>query len=104
MGRCSYAWKEWDSERDEFVERQCPRESWEGSDEFCIFHDPSQEKDVDLFKKRLEEQLRSETDMYCFIGYSFPEGGCNFENYEFTADAYFREATFQDVNFREATF
>jgi uncharacterized protein YjbI with pentapeptide repeats len=116
MGKCSYTWEEWDSEKGEFVERQCPRETWGGSDEFCIFHDPSPEKDVDLFKEKLEEQLQSETDRYCFVGYVFPEGSCDFENQEFAIDAnfggatfqgtaYFWEATFQDTaDFRKATF
>ena len=43
MGRCSYTWKELDQEK------RCQKETWEGSDEYCIFHDPSPEKDVDLF-------------------------------------------------------
>jgi uncharacterized protein YjbI with pentapeptide repeats len=104
MGKCSYTWEEWDSKKGKSVEKQCSRETWEGSDEYCIFHDPSPDKDVDLFKENLEEQLQSETDRYYFVGYFFPEGGCNFKNQEFTIDADFREATLQDADFGGATF
>jgi uncharacterized protein YjbI with pentapeptide repeats len=104
MGKCSYTWREWDSEESEFVGRRCSRETWEGSDEFCIFHDPSPNKDVDLFKEKLEEQLQSEADRYCFIGYFFPKAGCDFENQEFAIDADFWGATFQDASFSKATF
>jgi uncharacterized protein YjbI with pentapeptide repeats len=104
MGKCSYTWEEWDKEKGGLVVKRCPRETWGSSDEYCIFHDPSPEKDVDLFKEKLEEQLQSETDRYCFVGYFFPKGGCNFNNQEFAIDADFGGATFQDAYFGEATF
>ena len=72
MGTCSYTWLEWDLEKGAFVEKRCQEETWEGSDEFCIFHDPSPEKDVDLFKEKLEEQIESETEKHNFTGYCFP--------------------------------
>ncbi|MGD2251182.1 MAG: pentapeptide repeat-containing protein [Candidatus Methanofastidiosia archaeon] len=103
MGRCSYTWKEWDSEKGEYVEKQCQKETWEGSDEFCIFHDPSPDKDVDLFRKKLEEQMESETKKYNFIGYYFP-GSWDFSSQEFEIDANFSGAIFQNADFRGATF
>jgi uncharacterized protein YjbI with pentapeptide repeats len=114
MGTCSYTWKEWDSEKRVYVEKRCQEETWEGSDEFCIFHDPSPEKDVDLFKGKLEEQMKSETERHNFIGYYFPNNW-DFSGKEFEIDvdfgeaafqgtADFREATFQDTDFRGATF
>ena len=103
MGTCSYAWKEWNSEKSRIVEKRCQKETWEGSDEFCIFHDPSPDKDVDLFKEKLEEQMKSETERHDFAGYSFPINW-DFSGVEFEINADFREATFHDANFREATF
>jgi uncharacterized protein YjbI with pentapeptide repeats len=104
MGKCSYTWEEWDFKKGELVEKQCPRETWEGSDEYCIFHDPSPEKDVDLFKENLEEQLQSETDRYCFVGYFFPKEW-DFSGKEFRFYTYFDGATFRkNASFSKATF
>ena len=61
MGKCSYTWKEWDKEQGR-IERSCPHDTWEGSDEFCIFHDPSPYKDRDLFIEKLKEQMESEKE------------------------------------------
>ena len=103
MGRCSYTWEEWDIEKHENVTKCCQKETWKGSDEFCIFHDPSPEKDVDLFKEMLEEQIQSEAVRHNFIGYHFPEKW-DFSRKEFRIDADFRGATFQDAHFEGATF
>ncbi len=122
MSMCLYAWREWDEERKEYDEKRCTKETWEDSDRFCIFHDPSPEKSVDLFREKLEEQMKSETEEHDFIGYCFPvgwdfsgmelkidvsfngatfQGAADFAGMEFEGNVDFREATFQDVDFRE---
>lgn len=103
MGRCSYNWKEWNYEKGRDVEKRCIEETWKSSNEFCIFHDPSPEKDVDLFKKKLEEQMQSETEKHNFIGYYFPENW-DFSGKEFKVDADFRGASFQNADFRKTIF
>ena len=103
MGTCSYTWEEWDSEKGNWIEKKCQKETWGGSDEFCIFHDPSPEKDVDLFKEKLEEQMKSETRRHDFIGYRFP-ANWDFSGKKFEIDANFWKATFQDANFSGTTF
>ena len=102
MGTCSYTWKERNKKGG--TKKRCLEEIWEGSDEFCIFHDPSPEKDLQLFKEGVEVQMRSETKKHNFIGYCFPAKWDFFEGKEFKIDADFREATFQDANFFGATF
>jgi hypothetical protein len=98
MGKCSYTWKEQNQRK------RCLEETWGTSDKFCIFHDFSLEKDVDLFKEKLEEQMESETEKHNFIGYYFPENW-DFSWKEFKIDADFTGATFQGTaNFAEATF
>jgi uncharacterized protein YjbI with pentapeptide repeats len=103
MGRCSYTWKEWDEEENKFAKKCCQKETWKDSDEFCIFHDPSSEKDVDLFKKMIEEQIESETERYDFTGYCFPEEW-DFVNRDFELNTDFSEATFHGVQFNESVF
>ena len=115
MGKCSYTWEEWDKEKGR-IESSCPHDTWEGSDEFCIFHDSSPDKDRDLFIEKLREQMESENEKHSFIGYVFPEDWDYFKNYEFKINtcfeksifqenAYFTKATFQGkVYFKEATF
>ena len=114
MSTCSHTWKEWDGEKGDWIKKGCQKEIWEGSDEFCIFHDPSPEKDVDLFKEKLEEQMESETERHNFIGYYFPENwdfsrkefkiNARFWGATFQGTAYFSEATFQDADFWGAIF
>ena len=96
-------WKEWNEEKNKFVEGRCPRKTWEVSDIFCIFHDPSPEKDVELFKEKLEEQTQSETEKHNFVGYCFPENW-DFSGKEFKIDAYFSGAIFHNAYFRKAIF
>ena len=104
MGRCSYTWEEQDEDKFQSFGRQCPRETWEGSDEYCIFHDPSPDKDSSLFREELERQVRSETDKSNFIGYFFPEKW-DFSRQEFKDKANFINATFhKEVSFWNATF
>ncbi len=103
MGKCSYSWEEWDSEKGTLILKKCHKETWKGSDKYCIFHDPSPEKDVDLFKEKLEEQMKSESGRHNFIGYYFP-ANWDFSGKEFETAADFSGATFQDVDFKEATF
>ena len=113
MGMCSYTWKERDPGKG-WIEKRCQKETWGDSDEFCIFHDPSPEKDVDLFKEKLEEQMKSETERHNFVGYYFPvnwdfsgkefEITADFSRATFQGTADFRIATFQDANFSRATF
>jgi len=113
MGMCSYTWKERDPGKG-WIEKRCQKETWGDSDEFCIFHDPSPEKDVDLFKEKLEEQMKSETERHNFVGYYFPvnwdfsgkefEITADFSRATFQGTAYFIGATFQDADFSRATF
>ena len=113
MGRCSYAWPNWDAERFEQAVLQCHKETWEGSDKYCIFHDPSPDKDVDLFKEKLEEQMQTGTEYHDFRGCYFPENwdfsgqefkDADFEKATFQGDASFWGATFQNADFRGVTF
>ncbi|KYK27827.1 MAG: hypothetical protein AYK19_21195 [Theionarchaea archaeon DG-70-1] len=71
MSRCSYTWKEWDEETGEYIEGQCPEKIWLGSEEYCIFHDPSLDKDTELFEQKLKEKLVKKD--FNFRGYFFPE-------------------------------
>jgi uncharacterized protein YjbI with pentapeptide repeats len=96
MGRCSYTWEE-------LFEKRCPRNTWKGSDEFCIFHDPSPDKDAIMFKKKLEKQMESEIKKHDFIGYHFPEDW-DFFGQKFKIDADFRGATFHGIDFEGKIF
>ncbi|MBU7046786.1 MAG: pentapeptide repeat-containing protein [Theionarchaea archaeon] len=100
MGPCSYTWEEWDREKGSF-ERQCQKNTWEGSEQYCIFHDPSPDKDPELFRQKMEEQLTGE--YYNFRGYYFPIDW-DFKNIKFDKSADFRKATFQNTDFRYVTF
>ena len=106
MGKCYYKWEEWDEKTNRFIWRQCSESIWEGSSHFCIFHDPSRKKDLDLFRQRLEEKIESESksERYCFVGYRFPEGCGSFDKREFNVDVDLRGAIFKDVYFRGAIF
>lgn len=104
MGKCSYTWEEWDDEKGR-IERSCPHDTWEGSDEFCIFHDPSPDKDRNLFIEKLKEQMKSENEKHSFIGYVFPEDWDYFKNYEFKINTCFEKSIFQEnAYFTKATF
>jgi uncharacterized protein YjbI with pentapeptide repeats len=99
--RCSYAKKEFDPEKEKYVEIQCPHKVWEGSHTFCIFHDPSPEKDINLFTKSLQKKLKNKD--LTFRGYVFLED-VDFSHKKF-GDANFRNAIFQKkVTFNNATF
>ncbi|MBU7026940.1 MAG: pentapeptide repeat-containing protein [Theionarchaea archaeon] len=92
MGKCSYTWFLW----------TCPEPTWKGSKKYCIFHDRSEEKDIELFKQKLKEKLDKKD--YEFTGYYFPEE-VNFSHLKFEEDAYFSDATFQrNAYFSYATF
>jgi uncharacterized protein YjbI with pentapeptide repeats len=111
MGKCSYTWEELDMERGN-VERRCQEETWKSSDEFCIFHDLSREKDKDLFEKKLYEKLESRDFNfrgYCFVGdlkfrnRQFDEN-VNFEDAVFWGKMSFKNSIFQDAEFKNAKF
>jgi len=95
MKRCSYTWRELDEEK------RCPEEIWMGSDESCIFHDSSQEKDVNFFRQKLEEKL--EKGDYRFRGYIFPDE-LHIRKKNFERDVDFTDATFQDADFSGTVF
>jgi uncharacterized protein YjbI with pentapeptide repeats len=97
MGRCSYTWEELDGEK------QCSRNTLEDSDKYCIFHDPSPDKNRDLFKEKLKEQMKSKIEKNKFIGYYFPED-VDFFGQKFKTDADFRGATFHDIDFEGKIF
>jgi uncharacterized protein YjbI with pentapeptide repeats len=91
MGRCSYTWEEWDREKFKKAKKHCEEETWEDSDEFCIFHDPLPDKDPDLFRIELEKKLEKKD--YNFTGFIIP------------LEVYFYDKKFdRNVNFRGATF
>ena len=84
------------------MKKQCPEETWEGSEEYCIFHDPSPEKDAGLFRQKLEKKLEKK-DLN-FRGYCFPEF-IDFEDTEFEGLAGFRGANFRKgADFNGANF
>jgi len=103
MGKCSYVLIDRD-EKEGRIEKSCPHETWEGSNKFCIFHDPSLDKDRDLFIQKLEEQMQIETEIHSFVGYIFPENWNYFKNYKFKIPVDFNGAIFQNASFRNATF
>lgn len=104
MGKCSYTWEDWDREKGKYIRNFCQKKTWEGSNEFCIFHDPSLGRDVGLFKEMLDAQVEAEIRRYDFVGYYFPEEW-DFNEKDFQFDADFRNATFQgDVDFAQANF
>jgi uncharacterized protein YjbI with pentapeptide repeats len=109
--RCSYTKKEFDCKKEKYVEVRCPHEVWEGSHDFCIFHDRSLEKDIELFKESLQKKLDKKD--YNFRGYVFPEdvdfshrnfGDVNFRNAIFQKKVKFINATFKNAYFSYATF
>ena len=58
MGKCSCSWIENDN-LGGFFPVECSEEIWEGSKTYCIFHDPSRDKDIRLFKKKLDKNISS---------------------------------------------
>lgn len=91
MGRCSYIWKERIEYTDKLIEVQCSQEIWEGSKKYCIFHDPSQNKDIELFRNKMREKL--ERKDYKFTGYYFLED-LDLSNFKFEEDVNFRKCVF----------
>ena len=106
MKRCSYRWEQCNEEV------QCPEEIWSGSEEYCIFHDSSPDKDVKLFEEKLKEKLGRKD--YSFVGYFFPEKvdlterrfeeNADFTGAVFRKDADFRRTTFRKTHFIAASF
>jgi len=97
MARTQCQYKSWDGTR------ICPEAVWQGSAEgFCIFHDPSKEKNLTMFRKKLDRKLRRED--YNFRGYYFPES-VDFADHIFARDVDFEEAIFSSsANFGNCTF
>ncbi|MGD2248119.1 MAG: pentapeptide repeat-containing protein [Candidatus Methanofastidiosia archaeon] len=97
MARTQCQYKSWDGTK------ICRESVWQGSTEgFCIFHDPSKEKNLNLFRKKLARKLKSED--YNFRGYYFPES-VDFGDHIFAKDVDFEEAIFSsNVNFSNCTF
>ena len=81
----------------------CQESAWQGSAEgLCIFHDPSKEKNINLFRRKLARKLKRED--YSFRGYNFPES-VDFSDHIFSKDADFEEAIFTgSANFSNCTF
>lgn len=108
MARTQCQYKSWDGTQ------ICKEAVWQGSAEgFCIFHDPSKEKNLNLFRKKLDRKLKRED--YNFRGYYFPESvdfvdhifakGVDFEEAIFSSSANFSNCTFSKrVNFAGTTF
>lgn len=96
MSRCSYTWEY------RYKKKQCPEEIWSGSEEYCIFHDRSEKRNIELFKQKLKEKLNKKD--YRFGGYCFPEE-VDFSNWKFEEYTDFMGAIFQkDADFSFATF
>jgi uncharacterized protein YjbI with pentapeptide repeats len=93
--RCQYT--SWDGTR------ICKESVWQGSAEgLCIFHDPSKEKNIALFRKKLARKLKRED--YNFRGYNFPES-VDFSDHIFAKDVDFEEAIFSgSADFSNSTF
>lgn len=68
--------------------------------DFCIFHDPDPEKDVQEFDQKLEEQLDGEgaNPKYIFIGYQFPK------EFNYWPEALKRKTFVEYASFSEARF
>ncbi len=101
MGKCAYTWEEWDEEKQRYTTKKCSGEIWKKTQDFCIFHDPSPEKDPDLFEKKLKKKLKSKD--YNFRGYYFLEN-IDFSNKNFEKAAFFDGATFQNASFDNTIF
>jgi uncharacterized protein YjbI with pentapeptide repeats len=97
MARTQCQYKSWDETK------ICHESVWQGSTEgFCIFHDPSKEKNLNLFRRKLARKLKSED--YNFRGYYFPESA-DFADHIFAKDVDFEEAIFSSsANFSNCTF
>ena len=97
MARTQCQYKSWDGTR------ICRESVWQGSAEgFCIFHDPSKEKNINLFKRKLARKIKRED--YNFRGYYFPES-VDFADHVFAMDVDFEEAIFSSsTNFSNCTF
>ena len=93
--RCQY--KSWDGTQ------ICHEAVWQGSAEgYCIFHDPSKEKNINLFQRKLTSKLKKED--YDFRGYYFPKD-VDFADQIFAKDVDFEEAIFSSsTNFSNCTF
>ena len=102
MARCSYTWPSYDKGKKEYTKSQCPREVWRRSKKYCIFHDVSKDKNIGLFRQKLNEKLENKN--FDFKGYFFPEE-LKFSNMEFNNIADFTRNTFQgDIDFTKTTF
>lgn len=101
MVTCFFTWTRWDEEKGKYIEYRCPEKTWKGSKEFCIFHDPSLEKDIELFKQKLEKKF-TRNDLN-FHGFHFPRTW-GFSRMRFSEKAGFVDASFQEVSFMGATF
>ena len=95
ISTCSYSWEEWDKKIKDFVIKNCKEKSLKNSD-YCIFHDPNPDKDLNFFNKKIEEQCKRKD--FNFIGYHFPRKW-RFVNEKFEEYTDFRSAKFYDVNF-----
>ncbi|MBU7033199.1 MAG: pentapeptide repeat-containing protein [Theionarchaea archaeon] len=97
MVRTQCQYKSWDGSQ------ACNEPVWQGSTEgFCIFHDPTKEKNINVFKRKLTKKLKQED--YNFRGYYFPRN-IDFGDHLFSRDVDFEEAIFSSsVNFSNCTF
>jgi uncharacterized protein YjbI with pentapeptide repeats len=97
MTRTQCQYRSWDGTQ------ICREPVWQGSTEgFCIFHDPSKEKNLNLFRKKLDRKLKRED--YNFRGYYFSES-VDFADHIFAKDVDFEEAIFSaSANFSNSTF
>ncbi|MGC1121895.1 MAG: pentapeptide repeat-containing protein [Candidatus Methanofastidiosia archaeon] len=102
MKSCCYTWKQWDDKNNEYVEKSCPEEVWHQSRKYCIFHDPSKQKNAELFKQGISDKIAKGD--FNFWGYRF-HVNIEFVKQEFHDSVYFDKSAFYGIaNFDEAEF
>ncbi|RLF94666.1 hypothetical protein DRN45_02950, partial [Thermococci archaeon] len=94
------------------IHKGCNEPIWEGSDEYCIFHDPDPNKDKVLLEQKLKEKIENKD--YNFSGFIFPENisfpdmifekKVNFTNAVFYGKIDFSGITLIDADFSNAVF
>ena len=83
---------------------KCKHKNFEDSD-YCIFHLPDDNKDVNLFNEKINEILETEDNCMNFNGFYFPPNTSNFEYETFKGYAFFKNTEFKGTaNFSNAKF
>ncbi|MGD2249377.1 MAG: pentapeptide repeat-containing protein [Candidatus Methanofastidiosia archaeon] len=100
--RCQYMMKMLDRKSNKYIEGQCLEKVWYNSENYCIFHDPSPEKDIQLFYQKIKEKINKKN--YDFQGYYFPEE-IDLSSEKFETEVFFNGAVFsKNVIFSRTIF